>query len=145
MLEISTCNGEVVAGNVFVDVCDVKVVKGDIEGNWSPKKKLYLSTSNAKIASQVHLSAESSVEMVLSSKNGPIQLDLPASFEGGFLLQTTGINKAYIHTARNYSINPVLHISQPEHKTGVLGNNSKRHSLRVITEEAPITVNFGSL
>ncbi|KAJ1813848.1 hypothetical protein LPJ56_003257, partial [Coemansia sp. RSA 2599] len=62
-LEVSTCNGEVVAGNVFASVCDVKVVKGDIEGNWSPKKKLYLSTSDAKIASQVHLSAESSVEM----------------------------------------------------------------------------------
>ncbi|KAJ2606262.1 hypothetical protein H4R99_000470 [Coemansia sp. RSA 1722] len=145
VLEASTCNGEVVAGNVFADVCNVKVEKGDIEGNWSPRKKLYLSTSNAKIASQVHLPAESSVEMVFTSKNGPIQLDLPAAFEGGFSLQTTGINKTFIHTAHDANINPVLHISRPEHKTGMLGNDSKRHSLRVITEEAPITVNFGSL
>ncbi|KAJ1901592.1 hypothetical protein LPJ66_000677 [Kickxella alabastrina] len=145
-LEVSTCNGEVVATNVYVAACNVKVVKGNIEGNWCPTKKLYLSTSDAKIVAQVHLNSDEPLEMVLVSKNGPVQLDLPATFIGGFFLQTTGFFKTFVHTHPTVKCSPVLHISKPDNKAGFLGDSgSKRHSLRIITEEAPINVNFGSM
>ncbi|KAJ1725698.1 hypothetical protein LPJ53_000177 [Coemansia erecta] len=144
-LEASTCNGEVVACGVFAAVCNVNVVSGDIEGSWCPGKKLYLSTSNAKIEAQVHLGVDSSAEIVLASKNGPINIDLPASFVGGFLLQTTGLFKTFITTDPSVKISPVLHISKPENKTGIIGDGTKRHSLRAITEEAPVVANFGSV
>ncbi|KAJ2373358.1 hypothetical protein IW150_003666 [Coemansia sp. RSA 2607] len=142
-LEASTCNGEVVACGVYTSACNVNVVSGDIEGSWCPKKKLYLSTSNAKIEAQVHLSLDSTAEIVLVSKNGPINIDVPASFAGGFLLQTTGLFKTFITTDQSAKTSPILHISKPENKTGIIGDGTKRHSLRVITEEAPVVVNFG--
>ncbi|KAI7826315.1 hypothetical protein BX661DRAFT_183783 [Kickxella alabastrina] len=117
-LEVSTCNGEVVATNVYVAACNVKVVKGNIEGNWCPTKKLYLSTSDAKIVAQVHLNSDEPLEMVLVSKNGPVQLDLPATFVGGFFLQTTGFFKTFVHTHPTVKSSPVLHISKPDNKAG---------------------------
>ncbi|KAJ2416725.1 hypothetical protein H4218_003081 [Coemansia sp. IMI 209128] len=144
-LTVTTTNGEVVAENVFAGVCEVKASNGGIEGNWYPKKKLYLSTSQAKISAQVFLESEDSgsVEIVLNSTKGPIDLLLPASFAGGFSLETTSFCKAFVHTASGSKFQPVLHLSKPDKKTGIIGDGSKRHSLRANTDHAPITVNFG--
>ncbi|KAJ2355807.1 hypothetical protein GGF43_002461 [Coemansia sp. RSA 2618] len=144
-LTAGTSNAEVFASNVFVDACEVNVTKGNIEGDWSPRKKLYLSTTEAKIAAQVLVDQSESLEMTLRSTNGPVQVDLPATFSGGFSLQTTGFYKTFIHTDPKVKASPVLHVSQPDSKTGVLSTGSMRHSLKVITKEAPVTVNFGSL
>ncbi|KAJ1831603.1 hypothetical protein LPJ63_004156 [Coemansia sp. RSA 2711] len=143
-LTASTNNAEVFANKIFVDVCEIKVTKGDIEGDWCPRKKLYLMTTEAKVAAQVQIDSEA-LEMTLCSKHGPIQLDLPATFSGGFSLQTTGYYKTFIHTDSKVKASPILHVSQPDHKVGMLSSGTARHSLKAITEEAPITVNFGSL
>ncbi|KAJ2884452.1 hypothetical protein H4R27_002091 [Coemansia aciculifera] len=146
-LTVTTSNGEVVAENVFASVCEVKASKGDIEGSWYPKKKLYLSTSQAKISAQVFLDSEDndSVDIVLNSTKGPIDLRLPASFAGGFSLETTGLNRTYVHTVPGSNIQPVLHLSKTDKKAGLIGDGSKRHSLRANTDDASITVNFGSV
>ncbi|KAJ2805932.1 hypothetical protein H4R20_001891 [Coemansia guatemalensis] len=144
-LTVNTVNGDVLASSVQAAACEVKATKGNIEGNWCPTKKLYLSTTEAKIAVQVLLDAEESLEMALSSKNGPVDIDLPASFSGGFSLQTTGYYKAFIRTHAKVKESPVLHVSKPDMKTGVLSSGAMRHSLKAITEEAPVTVNFGSM
>ncbi|KAJ2080592.1 hypothetical protein H4R24_002955 [Coemansia sp. RSA 988] len=144
-LTVNTVNGDVLASSVQAVACDVKATKGNIEGNWCPTKKLYLSTTEAKIAIQVLIDAEESLEMALSSKNGPIDIDLPASFSGGFSLQTTGYYKTFIRTHSKVKESPVLHVSKPDMKTGVLSNGTMRHSLKAISEEAPVTVNFGSM
>ncbi|KAJ2019866.1 hypothetical protein IW146_001444 [Coemansia sp. RSA 922] len=145
-LTVATSNGDVMAENVFASVCEVKASKGNIEGSWYPKKKLYLSTSQAKISAQVLLDSDNndSVDIVLNSTKGPIDLRLPASFVGGFSLETTGLNRTYIHTVPGSSIQPVLHVSKTDKKAGLIGDGSKRHSLRANTDDAPITVNFGS-
>ncbi|KAJ1852915.1 hypothetical protein IW147_003184 [Coemansia sp. RSA 720] len=144
-LSVSTTNAEVFANNVFVDACEVNVEKGDIEGDWSPRKKLYLSTTEAKIAAKVLIDPNESLEMTLRSTKGPVVVDLPATFSGGFSLKTTGFYKTFIHTDPKVKASPVLHVSQPDSKMGVLSSGDMRHSLKVITEEAPVTVNFGSL
>ncbi|KAJ2816799.1 hypothetical protein GGI24_005612 [Coemansia furcata] len=147
MLTVTTSDGEVVAQNIFAGVCEVKTSKGAIEGNWNLKKKLYLSTSQAKISAQVVLDSEDndSVEIVLNSTKGPIDLRLPSSFVGGFSLETTGFYKAFVHTVPGSRYQPVLHVSKPDKKAGVIGDGSKRHSLRANTEDAPITVHFGNI
>ncbi|KAJ1988355.1 hypothetical protein GGI25_005355 [Coemansia spiralis] len=142
---VSTTNGVITSSNVHATACDVKVTKGNIEGDWSAGKKLYLSTTEAKIAAQVFFDSDEQLEIVANSKNGPIQLDLPASFSGGFLMETTGYHKAFIHTRAGVKMQPVLHISQPDKKVGTIGDGSKKHSVRAITEDAPVTVNFGGL
>ncbi|KAJ2332318.1 hypothetical protein GGI00_002841 [Coemansia sp. RSA 2681] len=146
-LTVTTSNGEVVAQNVFANVCEVKASRGNIEGSWHPGKKLYLSTSLAKIVAQVMLlDSDDSAEIVLNSSKGPIELSLPASFAGGFSLETTGFYKTFVHTAYGASnAQPVLHVSKPDKKAGTIGDGSKRHSLRATTNDAPITVNFGNV
>ncbi|KAJ1734754.1 hypothetical protein LPJ72_002207 [Coemansia sp. Benny D160-2] len=145
-LTVSTTKGEVVSSNVSAAVCDVKVENGDIEGNWTPGKKLYLLTSDAKIKAQVLFGSEDALEIVATSKNGPVQLDLPASYCGGFSLETSGFYKAFIHTHASVREQPVLYFSQPDKKVGTIGDKAgKRNSVRVISEEAPVAVNFGSL
>ncbi|KAJ2903309.1 hypothetical protein GGI21_004444 [Coemansia aciculifera] len=109
----------------------------------------------AKIAAQIVLldsgdksddDGSHSVEIVLNSSKGPIDVSLPASFCGGFSLETTGFYKSFVHTGQgpNRTL-PVLHISKPDKKAGSIGDGSKRHSLRANTDEAPITVNFGNV
>ncbi|KAJ2615334.1 hypothetical protein H4S08_001298 [Coemansia sp. RSA 1365] len=144
-LTVNTVNGDVLASSVQAAACEVKATKGNIEGDWCPTKKLYLSTTEAKIAIQVLIDAGESLEMALSSKNGPIDIDLPASFSGGFSLQTTGYYKTFVRTHSKVKASPVLHVSKPDMKTGVLSNGVMRHSLKAISEEAPVTVNFGSM
>ncbi|KAJ1801452.1 hypothetical protein LPJ59_000290 [Coemansia sp. RSA 2399] len=145
-LTVSTTNGEVVSGNVYAAACDVKVTNGEIEGNWSPGKKLYLSTSDAKIKAQIFFGSDEQLEIVATSKNAPVQLDLPASYTGGFSLETSGYYKAFIHTHTGIKEQPVLYFSQPDKKVGTIGDRTgKRNSVRIISEEAPVTINFGSL
>ncbi|KAJ2724591.1 hypothetical protein GGI07_001844 [Coemansia sp. Benny D115] len=143
-LELSTCNGEVVGSGVYAGATNVKVTKGDIEGSWYPKKKLYLGTSDAKIAVQVHVGTDDGVEVVAATTNGPIQLDLPATFTGGFSLETSGFFKTFIHAQDSIENKPELSVSKPDHKVGAIGSGPKRHSLRAMTKEAPVTVNFGT-
>ncbi|KAJ2006327.1 hypothetical protein H4R26_001460 [Coemansia thaxteri] len=143
VLTVATTSGEVVAQAVFANVCDVKATKGSIEGCWNPGKKLFLATSQAKISAQVVICPDSPVEIVVNSSKGPIELSLPASFTGGFMLETTGYYKTFVHVPPGAIVQPVLHISKPDTKAGTIGDGSKRHSLRAITTDAPVSVNFG--
>ncbi|KAJ2556424.1 hypothetical protein EV175_002018 [Coemansia sp. RSA 1933] len=145
-LTVCTTNGEVVSSNVHAAACDVKTTNGEIEGNWSPGKKLYLSTVGAKIKAQVFFGSDEQLEIVAISKNAPVQVDLPASYAGGFSLETSGYYKAFIHTHTGIKEQPVLYFSQPDKKVGTIGDRAgKRNSVRIISEEAPVTINFGSL
>ncbi|KAI9477624.1 hypothetical protein BX667DRAFT_506733 [Coemansia mojavensis] len=144
LLTASTSNAEVFANKIFVDVCEVKAIKGAIEGDWCPRKKLFLTTTEAKISAQVLLE-DSELEMAFCSTKGAVQVDLPATFSGGFSLQTTGFYKAFIHTSPKVKASPVLHKAQPDYKVGMLSSGAMKHSLKVTTDEAPITVHFGSL
>ncbi|KAJ1772689.1 hypothetical protein IW140_002612 [Coemansia sp. RSA 1813] len=145
-LTVSTTKGEVVSSNVYATACDVKVTNGDIEGNWSPGKKLYLSTSDAKIKAQIFFGSDEQLEIVATSSNAPVQLDLPASYTGGFSLETSGFYKAFIHTHTGSKEQPVLYFSQPDKKVGTIGDRTrKRNSVRIISKEAPVIINLGSL
>ncbi|KAJ2713874.1 hypothetical protein H4R19_002034 [Coemansia spiralis] len=145
-LEVHTTNGGVVASCVAAAACNVTTTNGSIEGDWQPTSKLFLVTSNAKIAAQVLLdTAETHLEMAFVSKNGPVQVDLPASFSGGFALETTGYYKAFVFTHPKVKANPVLYVTKPDKKTGVLNSTGMNHALKASTEEAPVTVNFGTL
>lgn len=147
-LIIDTCQGgEIVAQNVSAAVCEAKTTRGNIEGDWHPTKKLYLSTTEASISARVSLvqgsaKPDTAVETVLNSKNGPIDVQMPASYEGTFSLKTTGFYKAFIHTSQHQQ-QPILHVSQPDKKAGTVGQNFKgSHSIQAITEEAPIALKF---
>ncbi|KAJ1956066.1 hypothetical protein GGI12_005405 [Dipsacomyces acuminosporus] len=142
----TTTEGEVVSENVQACACEVRTTKGNIEGSWIPGRKLYLTTSDAKIATKVGFNEHNEqVEIVLNSKRGPINVDLPASFAGGFLLQTSGFYKTFIQTLPGVNKQPVLHTSKPDMKVGVVGDGAKRHTLRAITEDAPVTMTFGGV
>ncbi|KAJ2807631.1 hypothetical protein H4R21_000394 [Coemansia helicoidea] len=144
-LEVHTTNGGVAANSVAAAACNVTTTNGSIEGDWQPTSKLFLVTSDAKIAAQVLLDTAEELEMAFVSKRAPVQVDLPPSFSGGFALETTGYYKTFVYTHPNVKANPVLYVTTPDKKTGVLDSTGMHHSLKATTEEAPVTVNFGSL
>ncbi|KAJ1727412.1 hypothetical protein LPJ61_004584 [Coemansia biformis] len=144
-LKANTTNGEIAASNVTAAVCSAMTTKGSIEGDWCPTAKLHLATAEAKIAARVLLDSAEHVEMLFVTKRAPIQVDLPASFSGGFSLETTGYYKTFVYTHPKVKANPVLHVAKPDKKVGVLDSTGIHHSLKATSEEAPVTVNFGTL
>ncbi|KAJ2162093.1 hypothetical protein GGF46_000968 [Coemansia sp. RSA 552] len=145
-LTVDTTRGNVVASNVHAVACQATATKGDIEGDWTPSKTLYLSTGMGKITSQVQIGGDEQLEVTLRAKNGPIAVDLPASFSGGFSLKTTGYYKTFIYTSSKVKASPVLHVAKPDEKAGALSSGGKMlHSLTAISEEAPVTANFGNI
>ncbi|KAJ2780393.1 hypothetical protein H4R18_003474 [Coemansia javaensis] len=145
-LHVQTTAGDVVASNVRAAACDVKTDRGGaIEGGWGPAARLHMSTADARIAVQVHIDPDGPLDLALATKRAPVEVDLPPSFSGAFSLQTTGYYKTFVYTHPRVAASPVLHVAQPDKKVGVLDAGGIRHSLKATSEEAPVTVNFGSL